>query len=138
VEEWNRLLDYEEDAILRGIERGIAARKKDLETQKREAMPLTERNLSPWGWKLHDHLKEFSPNLYRDLKQNGTLYEHCQKIADNAKRELSDHLQTGLPYNQAFELVKDQLYPPPERRSPRKAPTTAPRRRIRLRGDGQP
>jgi|SRR5215831_339358 len=35
VAEWNRLLDYEEDAILRGIEKGIAARKKDLEERRR-------------------------------------------------------------------------------------------------------
>ena len=77
-------------------------------------MSLTENNLSPWGWKLHDHLKEFSPNLFKELEQSGTLYDHCQGVANQAKAELSDLLDTGLPYNQAFELVKDQIYPPAE------------------------
>jgi len=115
VAEWNRLLDYEENAILRGIPEGRADRKKRLEEQKRSPMAsLTETNLSPWGWKFYNHLKEFSARLYEELKANGSLYDHCQKVADQAGLEMSDLLQGGLPYNQGFELIRDQLHPQPE------------------------
>ena len=77
-------------------------------------MALTLHQLSPWAHKLKAHLEEFSPKLYRELEKNGTLYDHVQAVADHAGEELSDLLDTGLPYNQAFELIRDQLYPPPE------------------------
>ena len=75
---------------------------------------VADINLSLWGRKLREHLKEFSPRLYRGLQAEGTLNDYCQKIADQASLEMSDLLQSGLPYNQAFELMRDQLYPPPE------------------------
>ena len=117
----NRLVDYEEDAIVRGAERGFAERKKRLENQEREPMaPVADLNLSLWGRKLREHLKAFRPRQYADLKASGQLNDYCQKIADQASLEMSDLLDTGLPYNQAFELIRDQLYPPPE--SPRRKP----------------
>jgi len=114
VEEAIRHLDYEENAMLEGVLEGskLLQARRDRE---REAMAhLTKNYLSPWGWKLHDHLREFKPRLYAALQKEGTLYDHCQKVADQTKLEMSDLLDTGLPYNQAFELIKDQLYPPPE------------------------
>lgn len=62
--EWNRILDYEEECMARGVEQGAKElqerRKQDKEqSMKREAMLLKETNLSPRAAKLVEHLKEF-------------------------------------------------------------------------------
>ena len=107
--EWNRLLDYEEDSILRGVQAG-------LKEQKRR-YPMLATELSPWARRLRDHLLEFRPKQYEDLKASGTLHEYVQEIVDHAAEEMSDLLQQGTPYNQALEVIKPQLFPPPERQT---------------------
>ena len=77
-------------------------------------MTLQATELSPWARRLSDHLGEFRPKQYEDLKASGTLHEYVQEIVDHAKEEMSDLMQTGLPYNQALEVIAPQLYPPPE------------------------
>jgi hypothetical protein len=114
VEEWNRLQDYEEESMAKGAEAGAKAL---LERKAREAQqknPMQDTELSLWARKLREHLKEHRPKEYASLKAAGNLNEVVQERVDQIDLEFSDLLETGLPYNQAMELIRDQLYPPPE------------------------
>lgn len=76
---------------------------------------LSDRQLSPWANLMKAHLKEFRPKQYKQLLQNGNLNDHVQEIVLQAEEELNSLLNQGLAYDQAFEKIKSQLYPSPEK-----------------------
>ena len=75
---------------------------------------LTDRQLTPWANLLKVHLKEFRPKQYHDLLKAGKINDHVQEIVDRVEIELSNLLDHGLAYDQAYEMIQDQLYPKPE------------------------
>lgn len=78
-------------------------------------MPISDRQLTPWAHLMKRHLQEFRPKEYLALLQAGTLNDHIQGIVDRAEEEFNDLLNSGLQYDQAFEKIRDQIYPSPER-----------------------
>lgn len=77
---------------------------------------LSDRQLTPWAHLLKEHLKEFRQKQYQALLQAGQLNDHAQQVVDRAEEELNDLMNHGLQYDQAFEKIKDQIYPSPETR----------------------
>lgn len=66
------------------------------------------------GWKIHDHLKQFRPKMFRALKQQGNLNQYVlnqQKRADDGLTFLEHQ---GLYPHEAMEMLRDQIFPPSE------------------------
>lgn len=76
---------------------------------------LSDRQLSPWAHLMKAHLKQWRPKEYKQLLQDGNLNDHVQEIVNQAEEELNSLLNQGFAYNQAFEKIRDQLYPRPEK-----------------------
>ena len=76
---------------------------------------LHDNQLSPWAQLLKAHLKEWRPKEYSQHLQNGNLNGHVQGIVDQAEKELNSLLDQGLAYDQAYEKIRDRLYPSPEK-----------------------
>lgn len=76
---------------------------------------LSDRQLSPWAHLMKAHLKEWRPKEYKRLLQSETLNDHVQTIVNQAEEELNSLLDQGLAYDQAYEKIRDQLYPRPEK-----------------------
>lgn len=76
---------------------------------------LHDNQLSPWAQLLKAHLKEWRPKEHNQLLQSGNLNDHVQTIVDQAEKELNSLLDQGLAYDQAYEKIRDRLYPSPEK-----------------------
>ena len=72
------------------------------------------RPLSPLAAEAKEHLKEFRPKQYREMKKAGTLDEYVELLACQAKHALDSALASGLAHDQARELARDLYLLPDE------------------------
>ncbi len=62
------------------------------------------------GWKIHDHLKEHRPKMFKEMQDNGTLFPYLKEQETKATNQmifLENH--GGLSPFEAWEIVKDQV-----------------------------
>ena len=70
------------------------------------------------------HWKKFRPTMYRELEQQGILDQQAQNASDLTKDALADLIEQGLPYNQAWEMVRENwAFLPSEEDQPHLAET---------------
>lgn len=74
----------------------------DLDPENEESAPEGFRR------QIERHWKEYLPKKYRALKQSGQLEEAVREAAVLTGNALADLLHKGLPYNQAWELVREE------------------------------
>ena len=53
------------------------------------------------------HWKKYRPKMAKALEATGHLDEAVQTAADLTSEALADQVEKGLPYNQAWELVRE-------------------------------
>lgn len=61
-----------------------------------------------------EHWAEFRPKEYARMVQDGTLYPTLERIAEEVLGSLQAGLDAGMDYDQAWELAREPMYPPPE------------------------
>ena len=71
-------------------------------------------NLGPWGYHLNEHLKEFKPKMYAELKRMGKLESHLKAEEARIGVKQGQLLDDGLHADQISELLRDDLYPAAE------------------------
>jgi hypothetical protein len=54
-----------------------------------------------------EHWKKYRPKMYRELLKGGKLQERVVKAAQLTEEALEDLLSEGVPYDQAWELVRE-------------------------------
>lgn len=64
--------------------------------------------LNSLGQQIEEHWQEHRPKMYRALRQTGQLKKAVFSAQELTSDSLSDLLQKGLPYNQAWELVREE------------------------------
>lgn len=75
--------------------------------------------LTGLGWQIHDHLKQYRPKMFQDLKQQGKLKQTVEAMQDKANADMASLEDSGLSRNQAWEIVKDDVLLPTEEDVPR-------------------
>lgn len=70
--------------------------------------------LNSLGWKIHDHLKHHRPKMFRALKQEGRLNQHCLDLQTRGNERLTALEHQGLYPHEAMEIVGPELFPPCE------------------------
>lgn len=75
-------------------------------------------NLNSLGWKMHDHLKQFRPRMFQELKNDGSLNQYLSNLQETIGAQLDDLEDSGLAHHEALEMVRDQMYPPAESDQP--------------------
>lgn len=68
-----------------------------------------ETKLTGWAHQVWLDLKTNRPAAFAALEQAGTLRETCVTIQEAAKDQGAELTSRGLPYNQAMELVFNNL-----------------------------
>lgn len=70
---------------------------------------------SPGTVSVIEHWKEFRPTMYRSLKEAGTLQQEALRAIDRTMDELYQMTSAGVPYHQAWEMVRERyMYLPEE------------------------
>lgn len=68
------------------------------------------------GRQAKSHWKEFLPKRYARLEKEGSLTKALFEAQEKTHDELQSLIRDGLPYNQAWELVREKyLLLPPEK-----------------------
>jgi hypothetical protein len=60
------------------------------------------------------HLRNFLPNLTRELEESGDLEAYCQCQAGRAREQYLDLTDAGTPADVALELTRAEMFPTPE------------------------
>jgi hypothetical protein len=71
-------------------------------------------DLNSLGWEIHDHLKEFRPKMFQELKDQGRLNESIKRMQDQASARMASLENAGLYRHEAWEIVKDDVLLPAE------------------------
>ncbi len=66
--------------------------------------------------KLATHMIEFNPIEYKELEDSGKLQEYLEDQSVQARLVYLQARKAGLSQNQAGELARQELHPPPERK----------------------
>ena len=64
--------------------------------------------LGSLGLQIKAHWKEHRPKMFKALEQAGQLEASVHAAQELTADALSDLLDQGLPYNQAWELVREE------------------------------
>jgi hypothetical protein len=75
--------------------------------------------LTSLGWQIHDHLKQYRPKMFQELKAHGHLKQTVEAMQNQAKQDLINLEESGLSRNQAWEIVKDDVLLPTEEDVPK-------------------
>lgn len=57
---------------------------------------------------INRHWREHRPKMYAQLKQSGRLEQSIHLAAERTMDALTDLLQDKVPYNQAWEAVREE------------------------------
>jgi hypothetical protein len=64
--------------------------------------------LSPLALQAIEHWQKYLPKMYASLKKNGQLEERAQKAADQTNEDLENAVSQGMPWHNAWDLVKNR------------------------------
>lgn len=82
--------------------------------------------LNGLGWEIHDHLKEFRPKMFQELKASGRLNKSVKQMQDQAIARMASLENAGLYHHEAWEIVKDDVLLPAEEDLPNLGETRQP------------
>lgn len=68
--------------------------------------------LSNFGRMTKEHHLRHLPKLARLYQEEGRLDSEMQKLATQARVNMADLMESGLSWDQAWELQRDLLFPP--------------------------
>ena len=82
--------------------------------------------LGSLGQQILSHWKAFRPKLYRQLQHQGTLEDEARNLERDLEQKLQ-HLMSRqrLTYQEAWELLQDEAFPPDEEDVPNLGSTPA-------------
>ena len=72
------------------------------------------KTLNGLGWKIHNHLKQHRPKMFRAFKEDGTLNQYILNQQNSANERPSFLEDQGYQSHEAMELIRDQIFPPSE------------------------
>jgi len=79
-----------------------------------------------WAQQAIANWKEFQPKRYAELKRTGKLQQEAEAAANLTQKEMQELMDHGATYPEAWEQVRERyLFPPEERGTDEKLPTTA-------------
>ena len=64
------------------------------------------------------HWKQHRPKMYKQLQEEGRLNEVLLELENRVAKQMEDLSLQGLNYNQAWEMVRDQVLLPSEEDQP--------------------
>ena len=64
--------------------------------------------LSPLALQAIEHWQKYLPKLYASLNEKGLLEERAQKAADQTNDDLEQAVSQGMPWHNAWDLVKNR------------------------------
>ena len=64
------------------------------------------------------HWKQFRPKMYKELQEAGTLMTTLLELENRVAKQLEELSLQGLNYDQAWEMVRDQVLLPSEEDQP--------------------
>ena len=64
------------------------------------------------------HWKQHRPKMYKQLQEEGRLNEVLLELENRVAKQLEDLSLQGLNYDQAWEMVRDQVLLPSEEDQP--------------------
>ena len=67
-------------------------------------------SLSVIGKKIHSYWKDFKPKMYQEMHKEGTLWETLSSEDSRLFEMMCDLMQQGLAEDQAWEIVKAEIY----------------------------
>lgn len=71
-------------------------------------------NLTGWRQKALNHLQEFQPRLYRELKQKGKLETYLAELVDRTARRVEELSSQGMTETEAWMEARSLLMPATE------------------------
>lgn len=77
------------------------------------------KSLNGLGWKIHDHLKEHRPKMFRKLKTEGELDQYLLQRQNTIISQLMFLEDQGMHPHEAEEMLRDEIYLPSEEDVPR-------------------
>ena len=69
---------------------------------------MKEYQLTAFGWRAKEHWREHRPKMYRALRKAGLLERALYAAQENTKNALAELIEKGVPYNQAWEQVREE------------------------------
>ena len=76
--------------------------------------PQKPPTLSAWGLQAKEHLRQHRPKQYSQLKEQGSLDQFCQNLADEALNVLDAQEESGASPDMARESAMQKLLLPAE------------------------
>ena len=70
------------------------------------------------GQEARRHWKQHRPKMYKELQEVGTLKTTLLELENRVAKQLEDLAHQGLNYDQAWEMVRDQVLLPSEEDQP--------------------
>jgi len=77
------------------------------------------KSLNGLGWKIHDHLKEHRPKMFRKLKAERRLNQYLLERQNTIGNQLMFLEAQGMYPHEAEEMLRDEIYLPTEEDMPR-------------------
>lgn len=82
--------------------------------------------LNSLGWQIHDHLKQYRPKMFQQLRAEGRLNRCVLDQQTQADARLTFLEQQGMYPHEAMEMIRDQIFPPSEEDVPTLGETIQP------------
>ncbi len=75
---------------------------------------IQREKLSPLAMRGAEHWKEHRPQMFKELMDEGQLETEVQRAADKTNEMLDSLMGQGMPYHQAWEMVREEFLFLPE------------------------
>ena len=82
--------------------------------------------LNSLGWTIRDHLKQYRPKMFQDLKSQGKLKQTVESMQNQASASMASLEDQGLYHHEAWEILKDDVLLPSEEDVPNLGETRQP------------
>lgn len=82
--------------------------------------------LNSLGWKIHDHLKQYRPTMFHDLKNQGRLMQYVESLQKQADERMTTLEERGYQTHEAWEIVSPDVMLPSEEDVPTLGETIQP------------
>lgn len=67
-------------------------------------------SLTVIGREIHKYWKQFKPEMYKEMHQEGTLWEVLQSEDQRLHEMMCEMIQQGMREHEAMEVVRAQIY----------------------------
>ena len=67
-------------------------------------------SLSPMGMELHEYWMKWKPEMYKEMKAQGTLWQTLESEDNRLHEMVIDLMHSGLAEDQAKEVARAEIY----------------------------